>query len=1108
MTMLEIPELETIEPPAHAQWRLAEVQLLNWGTFHGLHAVPVARKGQLITGASGSGKSSLLDGIAAVLTPDRWLQLNAAAQGVGTRGDRSIVSYVRGAWSKAADETQDRVVNRVLRGASTVSGVLLRYEDGAGGVTSLARVLFLKGTSTELKDVRDACVLEQGPLDLDALRAFVSSKAGGIDARALKSAFPKAVITTNRQHAKFYARLGHTLGIGGDNALQLLHRTQAAKNLGSLDHLFRSFMLDQPETFRIAESAVEQFGQLDAAHQHVVELRKQRDALLRMREQADRYEAAAARADEAGSLRELVRPFESRARLHLARQQRSAALVTAEQAATALAEARDAEAAAADDHRLAQLARERAGGADLAQLDDRIREAKRALEHRARALDELRQRLERVGIASVPAREAEFAALRASAGDELREPEAKLDVESDAVAGLTTAKAALARLDADIEAIRRSRSSLDPRRLAVRERLAAHLDVPEAALPFAGELLEVSPPERRWTGAIERVLRPLATTLLVPAEHLARARRWIDETPLGTRLVYEAVPADSPSPKRLASDASLVRKLVLADGRFEPWLAQHLAEHYDIACVDTADELHGYARAVTIRGQVKRSPTRYEKDDTHRVDDPTRWVLGSGGERLEALLRQRAEVEHQIAERWRQVERQQSAVSQATRRREVLTQLLAESWERYDVAAARARAAQLERQRDTITHANADLEAASLAEEEARAVSAASRAAVQQAMEADIQVRRALADLDVSIAGDERAIAGDGLGELDDSPFAELERRFRERRRRLVLGDLASIAREVESALGKERERAIEERNAVEAAFASAATDFLRKWPTTSDGLGPYIDDRAGYRALLESIEAHDLPSHEQSFRRLLREKSSNVVGYLRKELLDAPKEVRERIEPVNDSLARSEFDSGRFLRIRVKLTRGETVAQFMRDLAAVAEGSWDDEDSASAERRFSLLADLMARLASSEQVDRKWREACLDTRLHVSFLAEVVDREGLVVATYDSGASLSGGQQQKLVVFCLAAALRYQLTADGDELPRYGTVILDEAFDKADSTYTRMAMDVFVEFGFHMVLATPLKLLQTLEPYIGGVVVVQNPTERQSTVDQLGFDS
>ena len=40
------------------QWRLAEVQVANWGTFDGsIFRMPVARRGHLLTGPSGSGKS-------------------------------------------------------------------------------------------------------------------------------------------------------------------------------------------------------------------------------------------------------------------------------------------------------------------------------------------------------------------------------------------------------------------------------------------------------------------------------------------------------------------------------------------------------------------------------------------------------------------------------------------------------------------------------------------------------------------------------------------------------------------------------------------------------------------------------------------------------------------------------------------------------------------------------------------------------------------------------------------------------------------------------------------------------------------------------------------
>lgn len=100
-----------------------------------------------------------------------------------------------------------------------------------------------------------------------------------------------------------------------------------------------------------------------------------------------------------------------------------------------------------------------------------------------------------------------------------------------------------------------------------------------------------------------------------------------------------------------------------------------------------------------------------------------------------------------------------------------------------------------------------------------------------------------------------------------------------------------------------------------------------------------------------------------------------------------------------------------------------------------------------------------------------------------------------------------SESRQEKLVIFCLAAALRYQLTADGDDIPTYGTVILDEAFDKADTTFTRMAMDVFLEFGFHMILATPLKLLQTLEDYVGGIGLAVCKDFKSSSIGLVSID-
>src|SRR5262249_53728777 len=70
------------------------------------------------------------------------------------------------------------------------------------------------------------------------------------------------------------------------------HKTQSAKNLGDLNVFLRDFMLDEPQTFEIANRLVNEFGELNAAHQAVVAARQQRDMLKPALEENEELEKA------------------------------------------------------------------------------------------------------------------------------------------------------------------------------------------------------------------------------------------------------------------------------------------------------------------------------------------------------------------------------------------------------------------------------------------------------------------------------------------------------------------------------------------------------------------------------------------------------------------------------------------------------------------------------------------------------------------------------------------------------------------------------------------------------------------------------------------------
>jgi uncharacterized protein YPO0396 len=73
--------------------------------------------------------------------------------------------------------------------------------------------------------------------------------------------------------------------------------------------------------------------------------------------------------------------------------------------------------------------------------------------------------------------------------------------------------------------------------------------------------------------------------------------------------------------------------------------------------------------------------------------------------------------------------------------------------------------------------------------------------------------------------------------------------------------------------------------------------------------------------------------------------------------------------------------------------------------------------------------------------------------------------------------------------------------------MPIYAPVVLDEAFDKADNEFTALAMNIFVNFGFQMIVATPLKSVMTLEPFIGGACFVEISERRRSAILLIEYD-
>ncbi len=304
--------------------------------------------------------------------------------------------------------------------------------------------------------------------------------------------------------------------------------------------------------------------------------------------------------------------------------------------------------------------------------------------------------------------------------------------------------------------------------------------------------------------------------------------------------------------------------------------------------------------------------------------------------------------------------------------------------------------------------------------------------------------------------------------------------------------------RQVRIAFRKELER---RRDAAEAdrryAYArvkSAVDRFVEEWPDSApDATGDVDRSGADFAALHADIVRRRLPHAMGRFQQMISEDMVPSISVLQRAVENAAGEIENRITMVNTGLSRVEFNPGTHLQIAFKANPAADVKEFRRKVDALlrdAPAARRDPEKLLAQ--FRRVRELMTRFTGDDAESRRWRTNVLDVRTSYFFYGIENDAGEQVVATYRNTASNSGGEQEKLVAFCLAAALSYNLAdPDSDGRPHFAPLMLDEAFSKSDEAFSQQALAAFDEFGFQLIIAAPIRMTGILEPFIGQAVLV-----------------
>jgi uncharacterized protein YPO0396 len=1097
-----------------AGFRLERCEVFNWGTFDGrVWAFAPSGRNSLLTGDIGSGKSTLVDAITTLLVPAQRITYNKAA-GAEAR-ERSLRSYVLGHYKSARGDEGLSARAVALRDHNSYSVVLGHFHNvGYDHHVTLAQVFWIKdaqGQPARLYVVADR------PLAIAEDFAGFGNDFGALRKRLRQSPRVEVFDTFPTYGAAFRRRFG----IDNEQALELFSQTVSMKSVGNLTEFVRGHMLEPFDVRERIDALIQHFDDLDRAHQAVVKARRQIEALSPLVGDCDRHATLEADAEALRQCRDALRPWFAGLKADLLEYRCGRLTAELERIAAEIRrlDASKAELQARRDQLNQAIADN--GGGRLAQLEAERQRLEAQRNERRRRADAYGALAEKLGYpTSVDARtfvDNRQRAEREQAALPQQEGEAQNAVTESAVV-LRGLRSQHADVERELASLRSRRSSIPAQMIALKERVCDAIGADADSLPFAGELIEVRDGESDWEGAAERVLHNFALSLLVPDAHYAAVAAWVDETHLRGRFVYFRVRA----PERVAAPdlhpQSLVRKLAIRpESEFYPWLEQELARRFDFACCNDLAQFRRERQAITRQGQVKGGGVRHEKDDRHRIDDRTRYVLGwSNARKIEALDATRLGVEARIQAAAADYAAAQSRLKELQERSGLLQQLCVFTdhqeldWRRLALAIegiVEERAA-LERSSDALRALRAQLDRleASIRDNDETLTAAQRREATQQH-----KLETASSALD-----DCRALVAQAPEDVRTRDFAKLAAMRDE-----ALGEHQLT---VESCDNREQDMRKWLQARIDAADARIRTvrdrvigamqAYRKDWPLETRDVDADIAAGAEYRSMLDALQNDDLPRFESRFKQLLNENTIREVAGFQALLNRQRQQILERIERINRSLHEIDYNPNRYITVLAELAQDAEVRDFRQDLRACTEGTITASEAEQySEAKFLQVQAIINRLRGREgftDIDRRWMRKVIDVRNWFVFSASERWREDdREYEHYTDSGGKSGGQKEKLAYTVLAASLAYQFGLEwGRQRSRsFRFVVIDEAFGRGSDESARYGLELFHKLNLQLLIVTPLQKIHIIEPYVASVGFVHIDDGSRSMLRQLTID-
>ncbi|HZN77716.1 MAG TPA: SbcC/MukB-like Walker B domain-containing protein [Micromonosporaceae bacterium] len=1083
-------------------FRLHRLELLNWGTFHRrVWTFGLNGDNALLTGDIGSGKSTIVDAVTTLLIPAHRISYNKAA-GADTR-ERTLRSYVLGFYKSERNETTGASHPVALRGADSFSVLLGVFRNDAYNTdVSLAQVFWTKdGAATQP---------ERFYVTADRQLQIATDFASFGDAiPALKKRLRAGRARLHDHFPEYGTDYRRRLGIESEQAVELFHQTVSMKSVGNLNDFVRSHMLEPFDAKDWVNRLVSHFEDLTKAHDAVVAARTQLEDLRPLLAECDAYDRLAEEIAALDGERAALPYFCAKRKAVLLERDLTAGEEQIGRHTHDLATVRRDLTEAQEREQALIVERAGHGGDRLGEIERRIAEGEATLRKQqdyARRFGEL---LTAAGLGQVahaeqfPARRQEIEVAATRSTDAFSELQNQL---TDVSVDKRRLGAEADELNAELRSLRSRRSNIPTERLQLRALLCREIAVPEEALPFAGELIQVHPEWTAWEGAAERLLHGFALSLLVPDAYYPAVSTWINGHHLGARLVYYRVPKTvAPDAPAVPDDTArqLSSRLEIKDGPLYPWLERELGRRAGYDCAETLDEFRRASRAITRAGQIKGPGGRHEKDDRRRIDDRAGYVLGwSNEQKIEALIEQARKVQRRITELDAERRRLESGLSAARQRGETLAKLAEfTDYAELDWAETARRIEDLKADKLRIEQASGELRRLA---EEIDEIGARVKGLDRQREELIGTIgglRSTLGRTRAELARARQVTAEPGYAAAGEF-FSRLAGRIDPPALTTMDG-----CDQAQAATATSLTNVITQRTGQQTAAANRAvarmSQFRQRHPVETSELDASMAAANEYRALHRRLVHDDLPRFETRFKNYLNTNTIRDIAGFQAQLNKQVNVIKERLATINRSLQAIDYNKDRYIRLEHHPTSNTEIRDFRGELRACTDASVSGTDvDHYSEMKFLQVKQIIERFRGRDgqaEADSAWARRVTDVRNWFVFSASERWREDDTEhENYTDSGGKSGGQKEKLAYTILAASLAYQfkLELDVAKSRAFRFVVIDEAFGRGSDESTRFALELFRRLGLQLLIVTPLQKIHVIEAYVAAVGYADNTAE------------